>query len=439
MAAAPVIPWDEVHDEALTYLTQYLRIDTTNPPGNEAAAAEFLKDLLEPEGIDVRVFPSADGRANVFARLRGNGKKRPILLLGHSDVVPVEREHWSQDPFGGAVVDDTLWGRGALDMKGMGIMELLTLLTLKRQGIELDRDVCYLQVADEEVGGAYGMDWMAEHHPEVLEVDYVLNEGAFGMCDVLGQPAKVFTCAPSEKGPVWVRLRAHGRPGHGSVPHGDNAMDRLVQALGKVRAWDHDVRVLPEMEEFFKRLHQAGYLPEVTDPDMYRNIASLSPALRAMMTNTVSLTNYHGGTATNVIPSDCHAELDCRLLPQQECDDFLRELEDVIDDPEVTIEVIQKRAGTQSNVEDPILRVMEDVINAQHDDAIVLPMVCPGFTDSRVFREHGIQAFGFIPILLSNDELATVHGHNERISLENLRMGTETVFEVTRRVAAAGG
>ncbi len=439
MTAPPAVAWDDVHDEALTYLAEYLRIDTTNPPGNEAAAAEFLKDILEREGIEVRVFPTADGRANVLARLRGTGKKRPILLLGHSDVVPVERDQWDQAPFGGEVIDGNLWGRGALDMKGMGVMELLTLLTFKRHRVELDRDVLYLQVADEEVGGTYGMDWMAEHHPEVLDVEYVLNEGAFGMSDVLGQPAKVFTCAPSEKGPVWVRLRARGRPGHGSVPHGDNAMDHLVEALAKVKAWDRDVQVLPEMEEFFKRLHHAGYLPEITDPDMYRNLAAASPALRAMMSNTISLTNYHGGSATNVIPSACHAELDCRLLPGQRPDDFVRHLEDVIADPTIEIEIIQQRPGSQSDVENAIVQVMEDVINDQHEDAIVLPLVCPGFTDSRVFRAHGVQAFGFIPILLSNEELATVHGHNERISLENLRMGTETVFEVTRRMAAAAG
>ena len=437
MSPAPTVPWDEIHEEALRYLSEYLRIDTTNPPGNEAAAAEYLKDILEKEGVEVSVFSSADGRANILARLRGTGKKRPICLLGHSDVVPVEREHWQHDPFGGEVIDGTLWGRGTLDMKGMGVMELLTLLTLKRHNVELDRDILYLQVADEEVGGKYGMDWMAEHHPEVLDVEYVLNEGAFGMTEIMGQPTKVFMCSPSEKGPVWVRLRSHGRPGHGSMPHDDNPMDRLVEALGRVKSWDRDIHVLPEMQEFFKRLHQSGHMPEITDEAAYRNIANMSAPVRAMMSNTISLTNYHGGKATNVIPGACHAELDCRLLPNQSKDDFLKELEDVIADAKIDVEVIQARAGSQSNVEDPIMQVIEDVINEKHEDAIVLPIVSPGYTDSRVFREHGVQAFGFIPIMLTNDELAGIHGHNERISLENLRVGTETIFEVVYRVAGA--
>lgn len=437
MMPAPPVAWNEIHDEARQYLQEYLRIDTTNPPGNEAAAAEYLKDLLEREGLAASVYPSADGRANILARLPGNGKKRPLLLLGHSDVVPVEREHWDHEPFGGEIIDDVLWGRGALDMKGMAIMELLTLFVLKRHNVELDRDILYLQVADEEVGGAYGMDWMAEHHPEVLDVEYVLNEGAVGLTNIAGREGKVFTCAPSEKGPVWVRLRANGRPGHGSMPHDDNAMDRLVEALGKVKAWDRDIEVLPEMTEFFKRLHHAGYLPEPAGEEMYRMMARVSPIIRAMLSNTVSLTNYHGGSATNVIPGACHAELDCRLLPTQDVDDFLKQLEEVIDDPQVGVEVIQARPGTQSNVEDPILQVIEDVINDQHDDAVVLPLLSPGYTDSRVFREHGVQAFGFIPVLLTDDELAGIHGHNERISLENLRLGTETLFEVTRRVAGA--
>ncbi|MCL4806136.1 MAG: M20/M25/M40 family metallo-hydrolase, partial [Anaerolineae bacterium] len=212
------IDWDAATAEAVALLREYLRIDTSNPPGNEALAVEFLAGILSAEGIAFEVAESAPGRSNLFARL--GPPAGGVCLLNHTDVVPVEREYWSVDPFGGELSDGMVWGRGALDMKGMGIFELMTFILLKRQGVELRESVTFLAAADEEAGSAFGVRWIERHRPAWMDTDLVINEGAYGLVSSRGP--QVFQVAPTEKVPLWVKLTVRGRPGHGSVPHGDN-------------------------------------------------------------------------------------------------------------------------------------------------------------------------------------------------------------------------
>ncbi|MGE5595746.1 MAG: M20/M25/M40 family metallo-hydrolase, partial [Hyphomicrobiales bacterium] len=239
------IDWDRATAEATSLLREYIRIDTSNPPGCESRAVEFLADILRAEGIPFETAESAPGRSNLIAAI-GPEESR-ICLLNHTDVVPVERQFWDVDPFAGELRDGAIWGRGALDMKGMGIIELMTLLHLKRRGVPLRRGVVFLAAADEEAGSEFGVSWIERERPEWLRADLVINEGAYGLSGIGANSAQVFQVAPSEKVPVWIRMVVRGRPGHGSVPHGDNCAEHLVRALNRISDWKQKLRLTPIM------------------------------------------------------------------------------------------------------------------------------------------------------------------------------------------------
>ena len=431
------IDWDEVRREATEILSAYLRIDTTNPPGAEEPAADFLASILEREGIKSERIESAPGRVSLAARLAGSGGAgKPLVLLSHSDVVPAEREHWREDPFSGKLVDGVLWGRGALDMKGMGVLELMTVLLLKRHRVPLRRDVIFLAAADEEEAGAYGMEWIAEHRPDLLDVEYVLNEGAYGLCEFMGQPARLFGVAPSEKGPLWLRLRTRGTPGHGSVPGADAAPARLARALDRVLGWETEFRVLPEVRKFMERAAAAGLVPLIQDDEILRGMAAMNPFLRAMTRDTISLTTLRAGYKVNVVPSEAEATLDCRLLPGRTVEGFVKDLQARIADPEVVLEKIYGCDPIPTPLESDLFDVIERVVRDRGPGNAVLPQICPGFTDCRQYRDRGVSSYGFIPFLLAADDLMGIHGHDERVSVANVGLGCEVLFEVVRRICA---
>ncbi len=439
LSALP-IDWDEVESEATALLQRYLRIDTTNPPGGEEAGAQFLAEALRKEGVEPTFYESADGRVSLSARLPGtNGAGTdPLVLLSHIDVVPCERDYWSVDPYAGLLQDGVLWGRGALDMKGMAVMELLVFLLLRRHGVETRRDVLFLAVADEEEGSQLGMDWLAERHPELLVADAVINEGAYGFGELLGKRGLVFGVAPTEKAPLWLRLHATGRPGHGSIPHGDNAAVRLIEALGRIAAQEPTLTLRPEMEATLEVLQREGFLPkelDASDPNVLQGLAAGSPLVRALVSNTVSLTTVASGKKHNVIPAAASATLDCRLLPGEDVDAFLAQLGDVIDDAEVGIDVVYRCEPLVSEIRPALLEHVEATIRHETDGGVVMPIGCPGFTDSRIYRRHGVPSIGYTPVLLTQDELGGVHGHDERLSTANLRLGTRLLLDTVRRIA----
>lgn len=430
---AAVIDWDGATAEATQLLSDYLRIDTSNPPGNEALAVDFLGSLLEAEGISFERAESAPGRSNLFARL--GPSSGGVCLLSHTDVVPVERQYWEVEPFAGLVRDGLVWGRGALDMKGMGIIELMTFLLLKRQGVGLRRSVTFLAAADEEAGSAFGLSWIADNRPSWLDTELVINEGAYGL-SINAKLPPIFQVAPSEKVPVWVKLTVNGRPGHGSVPHGDNCAEHLVEALSRVAAWQHSVRLTPLMESHVKAMVRAGVLGAADEGGVLR-AAARSPALRARLANTVSLTTISTGIKVNVIPATATATLDCRLLPDVDVDGFLAELRGVIADERVGMETLNRFEGSESTMDTEFVHTVHDVVAELVEGAHVAPEMTSGFTDSRIYRVRGIPAYGFVPCLLPPEELAGVHGHNERISIDNLRLGMQVLYEVVRRLVAA--
>lgn len=444
-ASSPLPPlpidWDAVEQEASDLLQRYLRIDTTNPPGGEEAGARLLAEALCKDGFEPTFHDAGHGRVSLSARLPGrNGASRPLVLLSHIDVVPADAGYWQRDPFGGELVDGVLWGRGALDMKGMGVMELLVLLLLKRQRVELRRDVVLLAVADEEEGGAFGMGWLAEHQPELLRADAVINEGAYGFGDLLGHRGLVFGVAATEKAPLWLRLTRRGRPGHGSIPHGENAAARLTRALARLCEARQPIVLRPEMEVTLETLRREKILPaglDFHDPGVLAAAAEGNDLLRALLSNTVTLTTLASGSKHNVIPADATATLDCRLLPGADVDAFLADLRATLDDDEVEIETVYRFEPLVSELRPSLLDHVEATIAAETDGGVVLPMISPGFTDSRIYRRHGVPAIGYTPVLLSTDELAGVHGHDERLSTANLRLGTRLLLDTVRRAADA--
>lgn len=439
MAEPPCIDWDEVTAEATDLLSRYIQIDTSNPPGNEEAACRFLEHVLRTNGItEIELYDASDaasqGRMNLRARLAGDGSRRPLVLLNHTDVVPVEAQYWEHPPFSGAIVDGHVWGRGALDMKSLAVMELMAFLLVKRLGLPLKRDLVFLACADEEAGSAYGVDWLDRHHPEALDAEYVINEGGRGHTELLGVRRPAFLCGVAEKGPLWLILRAEGRPGHGSVPHRNNPLDRLVRALHRILEWQRPIRLTPAHMEYFARLQRAGFIPDVSEETLYR-LAAEDDVMRSTLTDSISVTMAKAGIKHNVIPGVAEASLDCRLLPGTDPQAFIAELEKVIDDPKVQVEQVMESHAPPSPHDTELFRVMEDVLREHVEDAVVLPSVATGFTDSRVFRRRGAVAYGLTPALLDGREAATVHGHNERISIENLRLGCQVLFEVVRRMA----
>jgi acetylornithine deacetylase/succinyl-diaminopimelate desuccinylase-like protein len=431
------VDWDAVADEAVDLLRRYIRIDTTNPPGNECLAADFLESLLSAEGISSQRFDAAPGRANLVADLDSDSGEKPLILLHHTDVVPVEAEHWSVPPFEGLVRDGYVWGRGALDMKGMAVLELMTVLTLKRNGVKLRRPVRLLAVADEEAGSAYGAEWLDREHPELLDGAFVLNEGGYGATSYLGVERPLFGISMAEKSPLWLTLNAVGRPGHGSAPHDDNVLDRMVRAMQRVQAWQRPYLMTPPVKAALRVAHAEGYIELNPDKANADAIAHRYRSLRTVLSNTISATGLHAGIKHNVIPADAVATLDCRLVPGYEHERFISELRRVIDDEKVQIEVTFSSASPVSEASTELHAAIESVCSEVMPEAALLPRVTAGFTDSRTFRRRGVPSYGFVPMLLAPDEQAGMHGNNERISIANLRMGCEVLFRVVERVCAA--
>ena len=442
--APPSIDWNEITEHASSLLTDYIRINTTNPPGGEEAGAIFLREVLAREGIDSTFYDAGGGRVSMSARIPAtvNHGHKPIVLLSHIDVVPVEPEHWKIDPFSGAVVENVIWGRGALDMKSMGIMELMALVLAKRHRIPLDRDVVLVAVADEEEGGIHGIHHLMEKHPDILKSDYVFNEGAYGFCEFMGREAKIVGIAPSEKSPCWLKFRAKGLPGHASVPHSKNALVKLVKALARVEAAERKVTLTPAVEAMLRTLAQKGFLPEDLDPrdeNVLAMLTSVDAHLSAITHDTCSLTSVHAGQKINVIPAGAEATVDCRLLPTTNPEEFVAEIRRIVDDPDVEVEVVYQHDSGMSSMDTPVVSIAAQVVRERlGEDAFLLPMLSPGFTDSHAYRAAGGQAYGFTPALLTREELSTIHGHNERISVANLKLGTEVLFEVVRRLASHG-
>ena len=439
--------WRALGDEAAQLLSQYLRINTTNPPGNERRTADWLAAVLTRDGITAQVFEPAPGKANLYARLRGDGSARPIILLNHMDVVLASPEYWSVDPFGGLIKDGYIWGRGAQDMKGEGIAELMTLLVLKRAGVPLKRDVIFLATADEEVGQGVGAGWFVEHHPELVrDAEFLVNEGGTIR---LGEDRRVeyYGVGTTEKSPFWLQLVARGTAGHGSRPTPDNPVHRLIRGVARVAAYQTPLVVTPPVDRYFHDLatiepdaQRRGWFQDIRaalrDTGTARAITA-DLTYNALLRNTISITGLRGSDKTNVIPPVATATLDVRLLPGQDPQAFLADLGRVVGDTGITIRPDGPNwPATESPIDTDLFRAIVAAAHARHPGVLVTTPPLAGFTDSHFFRNLGIASYGVSPFPISEADSRGVHGNNERLSLDALTFGVHFLYDVIAQVAA---
>ena len=435
-------------DLAVHWVEQYLRINTTNPPGNELQAARFFKDILDREGIENQLFEYRPGRADLWARIRHSGAnpKGAVVLLNHMDVVSSDAEHWRVPPFSGQMVDGSIYGRGAQDMKAEAVAQLLVMVMAKREQIPLERDLILLAVSDEEDEGS-GTDWFLANHKDLLgSPGFLINEGGENLLQ--NERVRYIGVDVAEKVPFWLHLVAHGRAGHGSRPIADSAPAHLVRALSRVLAYRTPYKVVPVVDEFFRDL--APFEP----PERARRFRSIKQALRDprfdqqvdhdeslnfLLRDTISVTMMHGAEQTNVIPSEAWANLDVRLLPGEDGNRFLQKLRHIIDDPDVTIEPLPGnfRTANYSPTNTTLYSAIQQVSTHYFPRVPVVPLLTSGYTENERYRPLGIVAYGFSPYTTTDAEGSSEHGVDERIRVEEVRRGPRILFDVVMTVAAA--
>ena len=442
--AIPASRLADYSDLAAGWMTEYLRVDTTSPPGNEARAAAFFKKILDAEGIENQVFEYAPGRANLWARLAGTGARRPIILLNHTDVVTSDPAHWKAPPFAGQIVDGALYGRGAQDMKDEGMAQLMAMVMLKREHVTLDRDVIFLATADEEAEGS-GTDWVIANRKDLLaNAEYLITEGGSNRLEE--GHVKYVGVDVAEKTTFWLKVTAHGRPGHGSRPLENSAPNRLVRALGRILDYRPPLKVLPVAEQFLAAM--ARYEPperaakfrdirRALENRRFRAEIEQDEFLRPLLENTISVTMLGGSQQTNVIPGEAWANLDVRLLPGEDPKAFLETMRRVVNDSNVTVEPLNAdfRVANESPTGTELWSQIQRVTAHYFPDTPVTPRLTSGYTENQRYRPLGIVCYGFSPHTSTDEESRTAHGDNERIRLEEVRRGFRILYDVVAGVA----
>ncbi|MGH9967401.1 MAG: M20/M25/M40 family metallo-hydrolase [Pyrinomonadaceae bacterium] len=437
------INWPGFQDMAVDLMRQYLRINTSNPPGNEIEAAKFFKAIFDKEGIQNEIFEYKPGRANIIARLKGNGSKRPIILLSHMDVVTADTAAWRVDPFLAEIKEGSIYGRGALDMKGEGLLHLMTMIILARERPALSRDIVFLATADEEVKDE-GSIWMIANKSDLFrDAEYLLTEGGDNL--LADGQVKYVGIDVAEKAPFWLQLTAKGQPGHGSRPISDSAPNQLVRAMSRVVAYNPPIKLLPAVEKFFKDI--APLQPEplrskfvairesLKDPVFVQELSS-QREYGFLLRNTISLTMMSGSKQTNVIPNLATCNLDVRLLPGEKPEEFLAELKKVIADPSIQIENVNTlKPPNTSAINTELFEIITRVTKVHHPEALITTKMLSGYTESQLYRQLGIISYGWAPIYTTAEENEGVHGNNERISVKNVRDGTREFYEVVSQIA----
>ena len=442
--------WPAASRETLGHLQTMIRLNTVNPPGNELQVARHLEAALKAEGIETHLFEPAPGRGALVARLKGNGSKQPVLIMGHMDVVGVEREKWSVDPFAAEVKDGYLYGRGAIDDKGMLAVNLETMLLLKRNVIDkggtLSRDVIFVANSDEEQSGEWGMGWLIKNHPELIKAEFALNEG--GRTRIVGGKRLYVAVQNTEKVPHTVTVTARGPGGHASIPLAGNAIARLGRALAKIGDYKEPVQVNPTTREFFSQLgrvwpnrQERSAMADVASSDTRRikrgarTLAKI-PVFDAVLRNGISPTIVQGGIRTNVIPTEVSAKLNIRTLPGQSIDGVVKRLQKVVNDSMVDIAVTDRGADSPaSDFHSPMFTAIRESAQALDPSLTVVPYLSTGATDSARLRTWGMQAFGLLPFPMNQDDEDRMHGNDERVPLASLDFGTRMIYGAILRVA----
>lgn len=442
--------WSAAGRETLEHLQAMIRMNTVNPPGNELPVAKYLDSALRAAGIETHLFEPAPGRGSLVAVLKGNGTKKPVLIMGHMDVVGVERDKWSVDPFAAVIKDGYLYGRGAIDDKGMLAANLETMLLLKRNVIDkggtLSRDVIFVANSDEEQDGVWGMGWLIKNHPELIRAEFALNEG--GRTRIVGGKRLYVAVQNTEKVSHVVTVTAHGPGGHASIPLEGNAIFRLGRALAAIGAHTEPVVMKPTTREFFSQLSEVWpnaaerrAMADVASSDTRRvqrgaRILSRTPVFNAVLRNGISATMINGGIRSNVIPVQASATLNVRTLPDLSIDSVVARLRKKVNDPLVSIEVTDRGEDSPaSDFHSPMFAAIRGSVHALDSSMAVVPYLSTGATDSARLRNWGMQAFGLLPFPMNKDDEDRMHGNDERIPLASLDFGTRMIYGAILRVA----
>lgn len=438
------VPKDPVETEAEDALVAYVQIDTSNPPGNETAGAKFLQQLLVKEGIEARLVGSDPARQSVYARLVSGTKEKALVLLHHIDVVPTNPAEWARPPFSGARDGGYIWGRGALDVKSLGIAELMAFIDLKRRNVKLRRDVIFLATADEEVGGAKGVGELLEKHPELFaNVGFVLNEGGYN--ETVVDHVAFWGIEIHQKLPLFLRLHTKGLPGHSASPPDDGGtVAKLARAMNAVLAIPTPYRLNADVQRYF---HAAGrhrndprgkFLSTLAEPlDIARIEKVLTPGYKSLLRNTITLTRIAGGFAVNAIPATASADVDIRLLPDEEAAPMIERVKAAVgEDAEVEV-LLQSPPAAPSPVDTELYAVLEKRLKAAEKNSAVEPIVGAGTSDSRFFRARGIVAYGIAPFKVNYYDADNVHGADERIRARFFAEGVRLVRRIVTDFCAA--
>jgi acetylornithine deacetylase/succinyl-diaminopimelate desuccinylase-like protein len=441
--------WDKVELESVKLFQEYLRIDTSNPPGDVTEAIAWIAKLLEKESIDFETFivPEDPRRMHILANFPGmKSELKPLLLLSHVDVVPADYDSWSVDPFEAKIIDDIIYARGALDMKCLGMMQLMAMILLKREGWIPERTVKLLAVADEETLGEYGVQWMIENHWDKLDPEWVWDEGGIGSKDSF-PGINAFAVAVAQKISFWVNIEVKGKSGHGSRPFDNYPNKVLANGLNKIVNWNSEIEINTVTSQMFNIIGDEiggfqGFVMKNLDNRFVKylfgsKVASTNPTINAMMRNTISLTKINSGYKTNIIPEYAEATLDIRLLPDTEPDLFINELQKIVDDE--NIKFIPKRIPINnyiSNYDTDFYNILSEELKSEVSSAVVFPFMTIGGTDSQFFQTKGVNCYGLIPILVTEDDIHTMHGIDERISIDNFMLGSKIVYNTIKRVCS---
>ena len=440
----------KLSEEAAGWLADLIRIDTTNPPGNELAAARYIAGILDREGIRNEVLESTPGRGIVIARLQAGplpDPSRALLLLGHIDVVGVQREKWRVDPFGGLIKDGYLWGRGAIDDKGMVVANLAAIVALKRSGVPVTRDIIFLAEGDEEGGGDNGIEFAIRQHWEKIAATYAINEGGRTMAK--DGKVQYVGIQASEKVPVNVEVIATGPSGHGSMPRPDNAIVHLAAAVAKIGEYIPPAKPNTITRRYFEQLAKiedpelAKWMRAIETPERMeqaaRRLSEASPMWNSMLRNSIAPTILRAGIRSNVVPSEARATLNVRLLPGESVNDLVAALQKLVNDPQVRFEaeLATRQPAPPSLLDNDFYKTMESVVPQVFPGAIALPFMSTGATDSAQLRLRNVQAYGILPFPLTEQEYARMHADDERIPLDAFRKGVAFLYTLVSTFARA--
>jgi acetylornithine deacetylase/succinyl-diaminopimelate desuccinylase-like protein len=428
--------------EAIGYLRDLLRIDTTNPPGNETPAVDYLARILRDAGYDPVVIESAPGRGNLVVRYPGSGALPPLLLYAHVDVVTAEADYWTHEPFSGDLADGCIWGRGALDVKCMVAQGLMIMLQLQRSAARLRRDVIFAATADEEAGGKAGMGYLVDHHPDLIRAEYGLSEGGGTTTFLAGRA--LYDIRVAEKGTCRFVLRARGLPGHGSVPRPETAVTKIVEAAIRLSSTPLSFRALPILSPFFDLLARALNLPpaqrkidEAHLERIARSLPTLAHYLHAITHDTAVVTGLHAGRKINVIPSEAEAWVDGRYLPGQTAEGFLAGIREIIGEG-YDIVPVDVSPPLEEPPGGPLYDTILSVMSRQAPGIPVVPLLLSGATDAKHVTRLGTRCLGFGPVRVADNFPVEqlVHGHDERIPVDGYLWGAQVLYDIVREFCA---